>query len=291
MSKTLIVDGNNLIHRTYWTAKMQSQRTNKNTPDDISNLHIYFTLNATLSYITKFNPDKIFFVWDEKKEYSKNARKVEYENYKGNRTQDSTPHQNNEAIKTILHAVGIVSIYPRELEADDIVSYLCNEIPGSKVIVSVDKDFIQLIKESVTLYDPIRKIEYTNERFKELTGSDSVEEWLTCKCILGDKSDNVSGIPGYGKAKLQKYLKSSLKLSVDEQVIFDRNMALFRLDRYKESSEEAQYYNQQLQVEHASSWELFIAECTQRNFNTILKKKEKWYTYLFLKNKLNLIFS
>ena len=53
--------------------------------------------------------------------------------------------------------MGINSIFPRELEADDIVAYICREHEGSKVIISVDRDFLQLVSSECTLYDPIRK--------------------------------------------------------------------------------------------------------------------------------------
>ena len=49
--KTLIIDGNNLVHRTFWTAKTQSKRTGVDDPVQIANFHIYFTLNAIYSYI------------------------------------------------------------------------------------------------------------------------------------------------------------------------------------------------------------------------------------------------
>ena len=81
--------------------------------------------------------------------------------YKGNRSSDSTPHQHNEAIKEMLGLLGIKSVFPRELEADDVIAYLCKETEGKKVIISVDRDFIQLVNEDVTLFDPIRKKEFS----------------------------------------------------------------------------------------------------------------------------------
>ena len=98
--KTLIIDGNNLIHRTYHTAKIQSKKTKNHTDYQVSNFHIYFTLNAVSSYVKQFVPDNTIFVWDEKKDYKPNIRKSILKEYKGNRTKDSTPHQNNEVIKS-----------------------------------------------------------------------------------------------------------------------------------------------------------------------------------------------
>jgi 5'-3' exonuclease len=289
--KTLIIDGNNLIHRTYWTAKTQSQRTNTDTPEQINNFHIYFTLNAVFSYVTKFNPDKTIFVWDEKPDYQINERKAEYENYKGNRSSDITPHQNNQTIKLILHYLGIPSIFPRELEADDIISYICNKFTGQKVIISVDKDFLQLVQNDTTLYDPIRKKEYTIENFEEETGWSNIGDWMTAKCCMGDKSDNVTGIEKFGKAKIKKWIDGEIYLNEDQMAIYDRNFSLFNLGKVMTMDEECKYYQKQLDTSIESNWAAFIDECTLRNFNSILKKKESWYSLFFLRNKLQSLFT
>ena len=155
--KTLIIDGNNLIHRTYYTAKNQSKKTETHSQEKVNNFHIYFTLNAVSSYVKLFVPDNTIFVWDEKPIYKKNIRKDVLESYKGNRSKDSSPHQNNEVIKSILRSMGINSIFPCQLEADDVVAYICREKEGEKIIVSVDRDFLQLVSKECTLYDPIRK--------------------------------------------------------------------------------------------------------------------------------------
>ena len=97
------------------------------------------------SYVRQFVPETVVFVWDEKKERQTNIRRAILKEYKQNRTSDSAPHQNNETIKSILLSMGINSIFPRQLEADDIVSYICREHKGEKVIISVDRDFLQLI--------------------------------------------------------------------------------------------------------------------------------------------------
>lgn len=289
--KTLLIDGNNLIWRTYWTAKNQSKRTNTDTPEQINNFHIFFTLNAVFSYVTKFNPGSTVFVWDEKPEYQINERKTQFSEYKGNRSADITPHQNNKAIKLILRHLGIPSIFPRELEADDIISYICHKSEGQKIIVSVDKDFLQLIELDTTLYDPIRKKEYTVANFQDETGWSNVGDWMKAKCCMGDKSDNVPGIEKFGKSKIKKYIEGEIFLSEEQMVIYDRNFNLFSLDKVMSMSEECSYYQEQLDTPVEGNWASFIEECTARNFNSILNKKESWYSLFFLRNKLQSLFT
>ena len=292
--KTLIIDGNNLIHRTYHTAKQQSKRTKTDTPDQVSNLHIYFTLNAINSYVKQFVPHTTIVVWDEKKEYKVNERKKVFEDYKGNRSKDTSPHENNEVIKSILLSMGISSIFPSQLEADDIVAYICKEDEGKKVIVSVDRDFIQLINEDVTLFDPIRKTFFEYSNFEECTGYKNVSEWFTAKCLTGDKSDNVPGIPGFGKVKVNSYLNNNIKLTAEQTEIFERNEEIFSLDKYKSIKAEGDYYKQQLAKTVNSDYKVFIAFCEEYKFNRILDNKEKWYSLFFMKslyNKLDDLFA
>ena len=289
--KTLIVDGNNLIHRTYYTAKNQSKRTDNHSDDQVNNLHIYFTLNAVSSYVKQFVPDNTIFVWDEKPVYKKNIRKDMLESYKGNRSKDSSPHQNNEVIKSILKSMGINSIFPSQLEADDVVAYICRETEGSKVIISVDRDFLQLISEDCLLYDPIRKKHFELKTFEENTGFTDVEQWFTAKCLTGDKSDNVPGIPRFGPASVKKYLNDpGFILDEKQHEIFKRNVDIFCLDKYESIPEESNYYKEQLKVKVNPCYKTFLNYCKEYSFKRILDKKEDWHNLFFIKslyNKLN----
>jgi len=255
--KTLIIDGNNLIHRTFWTAKTQSKRTGIEDPLEIANFHIYFTLNAIYSYINRFKPTKTIVVWDEKPDYHQNVRKEELTEYKGNRSKDSTPHEQNDIIKSMLGNLGISSIFPREREADDIVAYICKTFEGKKVIVSVDRDFLQLVDKDTILFDPIRKREFVLETFEQDTGYKKTE-WLNAKCMLGDKSDNVPGIPRFGKAKVRKWLDGELALTEEQEDIFTRNMKVFDLREVMCHDSEKNYYLEQLNTSIEPDWSNFV---------------------------------
>lgn len=283
--KTLIIDGNNMIHRTFWTANNQSKRQGIEDTEKIARLHIYFTLNAIFSYVNKFKPTKIICVWDEKQDYQRNVRKEQLDGYKGNRSSDSTPHHQNDRIKEMLSCLGIISIFPREREADDIVAYICKTFEGEKVIVSVDRDFLQLVDENTILYDAIRKREFTLDTFTEDTGYTKTE-WLNAKCLLGDKSDNVPGIPGFGKAKVRKWLDGKLTLTDEQEEIFTKNMTVFNLQEVMHHETEREYYQQQLDNVEIIRWAEFITYCEEYELNNILKKKELWHSLFVLPGKL-----
>lgn len=283
--KTLIIDSNNLIHRTFWTAKNQSKRQSIEDTEKIARLHIYFTLNAIFSYTNKFKPTKVVCVWDEKEDYQPNVRKEQLDGYKGNRSRDSTPHHQNDRIKEMLSCLGIASIFPREREADDIVAYICKTFPDEKVIISVDRDFLQLVNNKTILYDAIRKKEFVLDTFAEDTGY-TKSEWLNAKCLLGDKSDNVPGIPGFGKSKVRKWLDGKLSLTDEQEEIFTKNMTVFNLNEIMFHDSEKAYYQQQLDVKVDPRWSEFVTYCEEYELNNILKKKDQWHNSFILSSKL-----
>ena len=204
--KTLIIDSNNLIPRTYWTAKTI---VGLKDPEKLNNFHIYFTLNAIKSYVNTYKPDKIFACWDEKPDYQRNDRKDLFSDYKGNRSSDTSPHQNNEKIKKFLYTLGIPSIFPRKLEADDVIATICNYLktkPEQKIyIISGDEDFKQLGRQNLYF------INFKTKKLLELT-IDEAKIILHKKILLGDKSDCIKSIfPPKFSTKTKKIILESIE--------------------------------------------------------------------------------
>ncbi len=288
--KVLTIDGNNLVHRVYWVAN--------NIKNVSENYHVYMFLNSFKSYVEMFNPDRIYCVWDEKPDYRQNKRKEILEEYKGNRDKDygKEVHDKNEIIKELLQYMGIPSIFPRDYEADDVIGIINNvENNHSKIkfyltkklfrhiIVTVDRDLCQLIDGKTTVYDPIRKYEITNENFEEKLKYKS-QDFIKIKALQGDKSDNIPGLKGFGKVKLEKYLKGEVKLTEDEQNIYKRNLQLVKLTH---DNEEVMYVNEQLnKAKFDTDWDKFLTKCKELKFSNILKKESTWYSAFFQDNRL-----
>tara|TARA_R110000824_G_scaffold261467_3_gene450085 strand:+ start:4246 stop:5112 length:867 start_codon:yes stop_codon:yes gene_type:complete len=281
MKKTLAIDGNNLIHRTYHTAKMVSEG-NEELQDG---LHIKFTLSAIKSYVEMFKPSQTYITWDQRKG-DHNWRKKQYSDYKGNRSGDSAPHSNTAVITEMLKHLGINSVYPLVLEADDIISYMTQEIDGKTVIISADQDFIQLINPLVILYDPVRKRYFNEENMEERTGYVTVEEWLQAKYIRGDKSDNVPGVKGYGTAKISKVLAGHIELSDEQMIICDRNADLFDLNKYKVIAGERDWYIEQFDMSTEPSYDMFVELCKTHKQGAIIQRKSDWYSTFFSTNSV-----
>jgi len=144
----------------------------------------------------------------------------------------------------------IYQFYGRE--GDDVIYQLCKMSGSEKVIVmSGDKDMLQLVDLETMIYDPLKEQVVTFENFKELTGINNPKQWVWYRSIIGDKSDNIPGVPGVGEKTIKPILadrwetsgdflaaaedgdfgKRAAKLATEEsQDILCRNIELMRLD-------------------------------------------------------------
>lgn len=105
-----------------------------------------------------------------------------------------------------LQCLPITLISIDKIEADDTISYISQKFGanGKKVtIVSSDKDFLQIVDDNIEVYSPIKKKTYQKKDIQEEIGL-IPENYLIMKALLGDNSDNLSGIKGLGPKTLLK---------------------------------------------------------------------------------------
>ena len=93
------------------------------------------------------------------------------------------------------------------IEADDTMAYISQQLlPKSDVILmSTDKDFLQLIDDRVKVWSPTKKKLYNKQAVLEEFGIPS-RNMLTYRILDGDKSDNINGVMGAGLKSLIKYI-------------------------------------------------------------------------------------
>lgn len=278
--KSLIIDGNNLIHRVYWVCKLN--------PDASPTLHVEMFLNSIKKYTEMFSPDTTFMCWDEKLEEQQNVRHALNPNYKGNRSKDEAAlevYSQTDTIKQLVEALGIRNLFPSRYEADDIMCHLVQYIPGSHTIVTVDKDLYQLVNQKVCVYNPIRKVEITEHNFKDIVGCD-IEQFVTIKALKGDMSDNVSGLKGFGDKKIQKYFNGEVTLTTEQQEVVNTNLKIMDLLQGGVSCDiETEYIKRQLAVPITSNLDKFISICKDLKFEKILQNKYKWDELFFFKDQ------
>jgi 5'-3' exonuclease len=114
-------------------------------------------------------------------------------------------------------------------EADDIIAVLSRNTKEQVIIISSDKDFIQLKLENVSIYDPIKKI------FKEAV---DIERYKTLHYMVGDKSDNILAIKArMGDKTAEKcihQLDEMLALNPEMKLRYEFNKKMIDLDAIPE---------------------------------------------------------
>ena len=125
-------------------------------------------------------------------------------------------------------------------EGDDIISYLVlkNKEDFDCIIVSGDKDYLQLLQEGIYIYNWRTKVHYDEQRFIEefkiLPGN-----YIYQKCILGDASDLVEGVKGIGKKSFHIFyeiLNKKVYENVSEFIDEVKKMPLDKLDTRNKNS-------------------------------------------------------
>ena len=246
---------------------------------------IFAFLKTIKSNADQFNADKIYIAWDKKLGNKENFRKTLTEGtYKGNRDQERNKagYGEADAIVEVTTALGIKNIFPGNLEADDVISWLSKEIPGKKIIVSVDNDFAQLVNADTSFYNPVKKLLVDVNNFVEHYGL-TPEEFVIYKCIAGDKSDNVQGIEGVGKIRGQKLAKQWVAkdpkaLELCNEAITTNRPLVDLAHSLAVHPEEVSLYIKQLNTLSASNTDFndFVEKCKELEFNSVLDKINDW---------------
>jgi 5'-3' exonuclease len=106
------------------------------------------------------------------------------------------------------------------VEADDVIAYIAKQLlpKSNHIIMSTDKDFLQLVNNRISVWSPTKKKLYKPETLKEEYEITS-NNFLTYRILEGDKSDNIPGVNGIGiKTAVKRFpqLLEEKNVSVDD---------------------------------------------------------------------------
>jgi 5'-3' exonuclease len=185
---------------------------------------IYGTINSMLSVVKEVNPDLIYYVWDPPG--GSKYRKDLYRLYKGNREQKGPEFFDEMTLlKQLLSALGCTQITKPEVETDDVIGFLAVKHfkDHQVVILSNDKDFLQLTSPRVGIYHPEKGIVPMGANGTIAIKEQNKVIYLTpdqvvdYKALVGDPSDNYPGIPGFGIGAALNYfaLNDSVQALID----------------------------------------------------------------------------
>lgn len=167
---------------------------------------LYGFLSMTVKLLREIRPDYMAFCFDVS---SDSFRKELDPRYKANRSEmpaDLVPQI--PYIRRLSEALGIPCLDYQNYEADDIIGTLTKlgrDHGLEVVIVSSDKDFAQLVKPYVSMYDTMKDIRYDEAGVVNKWGVEP-RKFIDFLSIVGDSSDNVAGVKGIGEKGAQKLL-------------------------------------------------------------------------------------
>ncbi len=206
MKKIVLVDGNNLIFRSYY-ATAYSGNTLKNSKGFPTNA-IYGFLSMINKIIAEEKPAYMAVAFD----IGKNFRWEKYKDYKAGRM--ATPEElkmQMPVAKELLKAMGIMPLEKEMYEADDIIGTIAkmseSDPDFASLIVSSDKDLLQLITDETEMKLLKMKdyVRYNHDSFKKEWGIEPIRI-IDLKAIAGDHSDNIPGVNGIGDKGALKLL-------------------------------------------------------------------------------------
>jgi DNA polymerase-1 len=143
-------------------------------------------------------PTHLAVIWDHSEKTFRNALYDQYKAHRPPPPEDLIPQF--PLVREATRAFGAPAIELPGYEADDLIAaYACKarELGGEAVIVSSDKDLMQLVGDGVSMYDPMKNVRIDREQVFEKFGV-YPEKVVDVQALCGDSVDNVPGAPGIG---------------------------------------------------------------------------------------------
>lgn len=203
--KFLLIDGSSLIFRAFFAIR------NLTTKDGIHTNGVYGFLNMYKKALEIIEPDYVVVAFDKS---GPTFRNKDYEAYKAHR--EKTPPELSHQfamLKDVLDGMNVIHIDMQEYEADDILGTLstkANEKDIQTFLLTGDRDYFQLVGDKANvLYTKkgISELEvYDVEKIREKYDLEP-KDLIEVKGLMGDKSDNIPGVPGVGEKTAIKLIK------------------------------------------------------------------------------------
>lgn len=206
MGKLVLIDGNSLSFRAFFALPLLTNKAGVYT-----NAIYGFTMILD-KIIKEEEPTHFMVAFDAGKTTFRNNM---YSEYKGGR--EKTPDELRSQLPYIRQLVESYNIKHYELEnyeADDIIGTLSKQADDQKlqtIIITGDRDLTQLASEHVTIYYTKKGVtdidHYTPSFIAEKYDGLVPDQIIDMKGLMGDKSDNIPGVPGIGEKTAIKLLK------------------------------------------------------------------------------------
>jgi DNA polymerase-1 len=220
--KVVLIDGYNLMHRSRFGFLQGEYST------------VFNFFRSLRSLVEEMGGDKIIIALEGNPRF----RHELYPEYKAQRYQNQTPeakvemdnfHRQKKIIFSILSKLPVEVVKHPDYEGDDLIGKLVTSVykDDSCIVITADTDFLQLfdVAPNVKIYNPIQKEWVQRPPY----------DYATWKALVGDKADNIAGIPRVGAKTAEKLLALSkeewgtwLSEKKERQEILQRNLKLIK---------------------------------------------------------------
>lgn len=198
-SKVYIFDISNMIHRAFHATGELS--TSSGFPTGA----IWGTMNMLLRFIDKYQPTHMLICYDDQS--GKSVRRGFYPEYKANRIQTNNVSAEELILRRLFEMLNIASVKAEGYEADDLIGTAVTKLKDHMdvVIVTGDKDMLQLIEPGVQVFDSMKNVWYDEAEALKKFGvkASQIADYLA---LAGDKADNIPGGAGIGPKAAQDLL-------------------------------------------------------------------------------------
>ena len=230
MKPILLVDGHSVLYRSHYAFANRPLRNSRG----MNTSAVFGFTNTLRKLLKKWQPEYCAVVFDAP---GKTFRHEKFDQYKIQRP--PMPEELGAQIplvKQVVAAMGITSFEVGGVEADDVLGTMARRLSGDGhevILVTSDKDMLQLVDKLVTTYDPWqdRRLRPPDVRRKFGVEPTRIADYLA---LTGDTSDNVPGVPGIGPkravAVLAKHGTLEDAIGEEPRIQPHREVALLSLD-------------------------------------------------------------
>ena len=192
--KLLLIDGNSILNRAYFAMPVLNDKDGRNVNA------VYGFTNILLKVLSDYAPDKLIVAFDMR---GHNFRKDIYPEYKANRhgMPDDLAAQ-MPILHELLATLGVSVVEKAGVEADDIIGTISKSFEGDSIIVSGDRDMLQLVSDKVTVLltkKGVTEVETVTPDVLKSTYGLTPQQVIEYKALRGDTSDNIPGVRGVGE--------------------------------------------------------------------------------------------
>lgn len=219
----IVIDGMNMAYAAHYA---YSRLKHRSLEGKITPVGIMFGIPAMLKgYFQNhgWSPSQVIICWDGKRSKQRLKLLPEYKAHRDikNRTDKKNLYRDVKRAKKLFHAMGITQAHSKFVEGDDMLymvvkkSVLFNRV----VIISGDKDFLQLVNKDVSLYNPRQDTLEVPGLVNAHHYGVHIQQMVDFFCLVGDKSDNIPGYSGIGEVRGAKFLEKfgSIKAYLDDE--------------------------------------------------------------------------